>query len=183
MCQISWATAFGRKMAAMRSKTGLSDSHRKVVDDVEVYGWHFLGVLPEGDRPGWGYTIGLHETHQHPELIVFGLGATTMHKLLSNAVARIEEGIRFADGASDDEILERYPATFRAVHPMWFPSMVGYAGWFYEGFNFPLLQLFWPDAAGAFPWEPACNPTVAALQPRLFLADPIAAGAAWLMEQ
>ncbi len=40
------------------------------------------------------------------------------------------------------------------------------------------VQIFWADEAGRMPWEPTCNPAVAAMQPKLF-EDPTSVPPVW----
>lgn len=40
-------------------------------------------MLPEDDQPGWAYTVGLSQTFEHPELILFGLPLDVAHVLLN----------------------------------------------------------------------------------------------------
>ena len=53
----------------------------------------------------------------------------------------------------------------------WVPTFLGNAAWFYRSPDFPVLQCFWPDAQGRFPWDPACDPDWRQDQPLLYEAD------------
>jgi len=44
---------------------------------------------------------------------------------------------------------------------------LGYAIWFYNGRQFPVLQLVWPDKTGRFPGEEGVAESLATLQPLL----------------
>ncbi len=50
-------------------------SFQQVLDDtrdhVRRFGWAVRGVEPEPTRPGWVYTVGLLDSYEHPELVVF----------------------------------------------------------------------------------------------------------------
>jgi hypothetical protein len=50
--------------------------------------------------------------------------------------------------------LEGYTIRFVEVEKDYYQNYVGYGGWFYNmSFDFPLLQLVWPDKQHKFPWE------------------------------
>lgn len=158
-----------------------SPAHARVVTDVRAYGWHVMKVLPGNNHPGWAYSIGLYRTFHQPEIIVFGLGGDTMHHLINNVGDRMRSGVTFLDGASDDELLNGYACVFRSVPRVWLDATVGFAQWFYAAADFPLLQLFWPDRHGSFPWEEQCESDIRALQPRLYVSNAEAGGAEWLL--
>lgn len=83
----------------------------KVHRDIERVGWSVIGVFPtEGDEPkaSYSYTIGLLETEQHPELIVFGLPPEQAHGILSCAVDLIREGTRLEAGRRYGRVLRGF---------------------------------------------------------------------------
>lgn len=166
----------------MKSRSELSKGERKIVDDVREHGWHVVNVLPERGLPGWAYTIGLYQTYRQPEVILFGLRGETMHGLLNNVGEKVQAGHEYVDEETDEELLTGYLCSFRKVLPKWYEQTVGFGRGFYGGSRFPLLQLFWPDRAGKFPWEPKCDDAIRNLQPRLFESDVKLAGAGWFME-
>src|SRR4051812_6402691 len=70
----------------------------KVQADIEQFGWHLMQVFAHDEWPAWCYTIGLHRTYGHAEIIMFGLSFDTMRKAIAGIVQRIQEGGRFAVG-------------------------------------------------------------------------------------
>jgi hypothetical protein len=56
---------------------------------------------------------------------------------------------------------------FIAVHKEHYPHYVGYAGWFNQGWDFPLMQLVWPDKQHLYPWQEGFNPYWQFKQPLL----------------
>jgi hypothetical protein len=134
-------------------KSKLDDADRKLLADVAEYGWHCLHVHGE-DGPSWSFSIGIFQTWQHPELVVFGLKDTTAHNLLTQLVDRIKTDESFAAGHDYADVLEGYRCRFVQVDPQWYSAFLGYAQWFYEADDgFPVLQLIWPDKHGRYPWE------------------------------
>ena len=60
--------------------------------------------------------------------------------------------------------------------------MVGYARWFYEGDDFPVVQCIWPDKQQNYPWQSKFKAKWAWSQPFLFHGDPVSARAVELIE-
>jgi hypothetical protein len=157
--------------------TATSPSDEKCLADVRQYGWHVVKILETGDTPPWCFTVGLHRSFGHPEIITFGLPLDTGHAVLNIAGQAAKTGRRFTTGTPYDDFLDGYPCELRTVDPVWYRWFVGYAMWFYGGEPFPLLQLFWPDRHGTFPWAAAPDHWLRSQQPLLYEADEVAAGA------
>ena len=47
--------------------------NEKTRQDLAEYGWHRLGIERDETTPACAHTIGLHETFNHPEIVVLGL--------------------------------------------------------------------------------------------------------------
>src|SRR6185369_10283594 len=155
----------------------LSATEQRILANVDNDGLHVEKVVaPKKGSPGWAYSIGLHKTMQQPDVIIFGLRPETMEQLIENTAERMREGVVYADGTQDEELLQGYTCVFKSVREIWYDVTVKHARWFYGGSAFPLLQLYWPDRNGKFPWDPKCQPEVRALQPRLHVADIEASG-------
>ena len=129
--------------------------------DVAEYGWHCVGVL---DAPPFTYTVGLFATYNHPELTVAGLPPQTAHAVLAAAVRVIASEAQLADGQERTDILDGFPARFRALVPADCSVSFAVANDFYGRDDIPRLQLLWPDQAGHFPSAAACVPDIAAAQ-------------------
>lgn len=135
-------------------KSHLDATDRKLLADVEEYGWHCLHVHGEGELPYWTFSIGVFRTWQHPELVVFGIRDTVAHDLLTDLVERVKRGESFRHGREHDDVLEGFSCRFLRVDPQWYSAFLGYAQWFYEAEDgFPVLQLVWPDKQHRYPWE------------------------------
>jgi hypothetical protein len=92
---------------------------------------------------------------------------------LQNAVNAIgkqaKSGKRHEIGANYRTLLVSAIANFRMVDPTQYREHLGYAIWFYEGMNFPAMQVFWPDETGHFPWSENSDGWISTTQPRLDL--------------
>ena len=136
--------------------------------DVEAFGWHVVMVSGGGD-PGFLFTIGLWQTWQHPEILLFAPGEDPqgMAGRLQAVAQRVKAGETFEAEAFYEGLFGAHPGTFRPVAQGWYPYFLGTAMAFYEGYDFPVLQLFWPDQGGHFPWDPGFTPALAPFQPLL----------------
>lgn len=139
--------------------------------DVREYGWSLASI---GDHnPPFQYTIGLMESHRHPEFIVFGLDADNAHALFSGLIGEIRAGRSFAEAGIQTIKLggNEYRVGFRRVHPTQHERYLGFAMAFVRNISrigeLQAMQAFWPDESGKFPFEAGCDLAVYELQPRL----------------
>src|SRR6266571_6248544 len=131
----------------------LSAGSRKVIHDVNTYGWHVVKVSSSGDNPDWAFSIGLFHTFHHPEVLMFGLRLDLMHHLINTLAAEIRGGCIIAADGEHGDLLKGYRCAFKVVEKMWYGHVLGYATWFYNGYGFPTLQCFWPDKDRRYPWD------------------------------
>jgi hypothetical protein len=146
-------------------------SMKRIYDDVATFGWHVVAISPDAQSPEFAFTIGLFRTFAHPEMVVFGLPMKVAHGVLTTCVQRIKEGLRFEAGQVRDDILNNHRATFLDVATRFYPEYLGSAIGFYDGLDFPVLQLVWPDKNDQFPWDPACDPAFIGTQAILSATD------------
>jgi hypothetical protein len=135
--------------------------------DIATYGWHVIEVAEDDEGPGFAFTIGLYRRFQHPELIVFGLALDTMHLMLNAAGEAVRAGRTYAAGQNYEDVLEGYACTFRPVPSRHYEAFLGYARWYYEGDDFPTLQLVWPDREHRYPWAAPTDAWIRDAQPVL----------------
>jgi len=65
------------------------------------------------------------------------------------------------------DFLEEYNVQFLPVSKDRYSDYSGYGHWFYKGWDFPVLQIVWPDKQSFFPWEESFNPDWRFKQPLL----------------
>lgn len=143
------------------------DVEQRVRGDIARHGWHVVIVPPEDDAPGWAHSIGLTERWDHPELLVFGSAPQQLGALVNALGQRVRSGHAFVAGEELEGVLDALPFAIRAVAPRWVPTFLGNAAWHYRREDLPVLQGFWPDRNGHFPWQAECLPEVASEQPQL----------------
>jgi hypothetical protein len=146
---------------------GLSDHDKSVLQRREEHGWFVNMIAGDSDGPGFAYSFGLYQEFQHPEIIVFGLDSAIMHAIINDAGDQIRKGARFREGDVTGELLRGYNCAFRQVNTLQYHDTCSWAVWFYGNSDFPVLQLFWPDKKGRFPWDEDFTDSMRELQPDL----------------
>lgn len=134
------------------------EAKKKYLELIKEVGWAVVGV-PMGERgPFMVYTIGLEETFDHPELVVFGLAPEIAHQFFHILVKEIKAGNPLKPG-------EKYTDLTGGGLPMIFyplaPEKVSelrVLTWFVAEHAkkkkiSPPLQMIWSDPAGLLPWE------------------------------
>lgn len=137
---------------------------KAIFEDVAQYGWHVVAVYAEGDAPEFAFSIGLFETYGHPELVIFGLEMHKAHGVIASCRERIQEGAALEAGQVRTDVLIGYSVAVLPVEQCFYSDYLGSAIGFYDGFDFPALQLVWPDKNNRFPWEPEFDESLAHLQ-------------------
>lgn len=139
-----------------------------IIDNIDKFGCHLISIEVDNYLPGFVYSIGLYKRFVHPELICFGLKTEVMASILNHACDLIKEGEVLTPNKLYPGFLDGYNIQFLEVDKEYYPNYVGYGGWFYNmSFDFPLLQLVWPDKQHRFPWDMSFNPDWKFKQPLL----------------
>jgi hypothetical protein len=146
-----------------------TEEERKHIEaNIEKYGCHICILEPTKYLPGFAYSIGLYKKFNHPEIICFGLKEELLCSVINHACDLISKGEKFEELNLFDGFLANYNIQFLPVNKDYYQNYVGYGGWFYGNtFDFPLLQLVWPDKQSLFPWQDGFNPNWKFKQPLL----------------
>ena len=140
----------------------------RILQDIAKYRLHVAFVESDGYSPRFGYSIGLFKEFNHPELLVIGLDLESTGAIINSAKKEIEKGTKFLEGINYPDFLVDLPIRFVDVQLAHYPDYLGYAGWYNDNsFDFPTLQIVWPDREGNFPWEPDFNKNFKFKQPLL----------------
>ncbi len=145
-------------------------AERKFISDINRVGWNVTNVLKVSGEtgPDWSFSCGLYHTFHHPEVVIFGLHSDNSTRIINTIGKEVSGGAKFEPRAESNSILEGYPCTFREVAIHNYHDYLGWTIWFYEQVPFPVLQCFWPDKGGFYPWDARCNAFVSESQPLLF---------------
>lgn len=139
-----------------------------IINDIKEHQLHISYVQSDGYSPRFGYSIGLFKEFNHPELLLIGLDDTSTGAIINSIKDEIENGTRFIEGINYPGFLVNFPIQFLAVEKEHYQDYLGYAGWYNDqSFDFPALQVIWPDKNGNFPWEDDFNERFKFVQPLL----------------
>lgn len=138
-----------------------SMSKEKIKENILEHGWHFLFVFdPKGEREDFSYTIGLEESFNHPEIMIFGLKKDSSHAILTDIVEDIKSGVRM----EPDKILSNViggdlDVMFKPIISSAYKEYLGTATKYYSK-PFRAQVMFWPDKANKLPTESGCEITI-----------------------
>jgi hypothetical protein len=154
-----------------KKREGLKPQDAKFLEMIEEHGWAVTRVAPRVGEEGecFAYSAGLFFRFGQPEIVMFGLSLETMHLVINSIGRQMKEGVKFVPEQSFDDLLDKYPCQFKYVDKSHYREHLGWTSWFYESHDYPVLQCFWPDRDGRFPWDEECRAGTRALQPFLFL--------------
>ena len=65
------------------------------------------------------------------------------------------------------DFLADFAVRFVTVDKACYQDYFGYASWFYKSWDFPALQIVWPDKKAPYPWDEGFNPDWKSAQPLL----------------
>ncbi len=142
-------------------------AEKKIISDVAEYGFHIAQFDGDGYSPSFAYTIGLFKTYGYPELICFGLNLNLLHSVLWSGKELLDKQPEFDQSVGYPDFLGDYDVRFLTVHKAWYKDYFCYGHWFNQGWDFPALQIVWPDKQALFPWEEDFNLAWKAGQPLL----------------
>ncbi|MEC7755367.1 MAG: DUF4262 domain-containing protein [Bacteroidota bacterium] len=141
---------------------------KQIISDIQEHGVHIAYVDTDGYTPRFGYSIGLYKEFNHPELIIIGLPPESIGVIINEVKSEIEKGTIYIEDVRYTGFLCGYPIQFVRVSPSYYQDYVGFAGWYNDSsFDFPLLQVVWPDKEHHFPWDDDFNPRLKFQQPLL----------------
>ena len=153
-------------------REGLQKIDQDFLRNIEEYKWHVMSVAPRVEEEGdiWSYSTGLFYHFKHPEIIVVGERIELMYRMINAIGDRVQAGEKFRPEEGYADIIADYDCQFRTVHVSQYWSYVNFACWFYDNdeTSFPLLQCFFPDMQGRFPWEEGCEEWAIEAQPLLY---------------
>src|SRR2546423_4164811 len=104
----------------------LTDQDKKLVSDVEIYGWHVVKVIGDKTGPGFGYSVGLYKSFKHPEILIVGLDLELIHSLINNIGYEIRTGKVFQPNNFYSDIIDGFDCYFTSVENRYYRDYVGY---------------------------------------------------------
>jgi len=138
-----------------------------ILKDIEENQLCVAYIDTDGYNPRFGYSIGLFKQFKHPEILLIGLDSNSTEAIINNAKNRIAEGTKFIEGVKYADFLIDVPVQFVEVQKAHYPDYLGYASWYNDYQDYPVLQMVWPDKAGHFPWDDTFSESLQFAQPLL----------------
>ena len=132
-------------------------------------GFAFLSIGQDGDTPPFSYTVGITETYERPELIIFGVSQSVANAVFNGFVAKIKNSECFNDGDIVVELLNM-PVAIKAVSKEIAMPFALNVGSRYRGSRHvpSFQQIVYPDQSGKFPWEPGYDEGMGQIQLELW---------------
>ncbi len=131
----------------------MSTYSNQIKSDLKKYGVHIIHVLAEDEEPGFSYTIGLYELHNKPELIMIGQEQDLHQVILNNMAYDYKEGRTLTNGNMEKDILDDYECLVIDVDKKNYEEYLGIAMDYYNGDDFPVMQIIWPTQSGMLPTD------------------------------
>jgi Domain of unknown function (DUF4262) len=129
---------------------GVSEADEGTIRNVEQFGCSIVQVKASNAGPGWSYTVGVYDTSGKPEVITVGLREKTALVLLNEAAKRLRADTDLTRGRHR-EMVGEVECEFRPVDPKWVKHLMGWALWYYDHAEFPVLQAVYPDRENRSP--------------------------------
>lgn len=155
---------FRKKKLDPRLPTPEDDYDRAVLADIARVGWSVI-CIDDGPTP-YQFSLGLYHSHNHPEIIIFGLPRDTGGYIINQVGGMVLLG----NTIEPDRYYDDYTNTgnyFKTVDPEYYGDYCGYCRWLYRGSDFPMYQCVWPLKTGEYPWDDGYPPEGAEIQPLL----------------
>jgi hypothetical protein len=143
------------------------ETDRTIFGHLDRVGWAVICIPDDDEGPGFAYSLGLYETHGHPEVILIGMKTQTMYDLVNWIGKRVALGHRFEPGMPVEEVINKFAVWFLPVAGQHYREYLGYANWYYGSTTYPALQCVWPDMEGRLPWDEGVHPGIHEKQPLL----------------
>ncbi|RFZ92343.1 DUF4262 domain-containing protein [Mucilaginibacter conchicola] len=133
------------------------DYEQIVIDNIAKYGCHLTLIESNGYTPAFIYSIGLYQNYGHPEIICVGLDINVMAAIINGAKDMAAAGETIVTGKLYQGFLQDYDVQFLEVQELNYFDYLGFGSKFYQGIDYPVLQMVWPDKQNKFPWEDGFN--------------------------
>ena len=151
----------------MNLEQNVNEKEQKAADDIEKYGCHILHVKEDAEGPRFSYSIGINETADRPDIIIFGLKKDLAVWVINEYYRRVKEGEVFEPSQFYSGFIESHDITFLEVAKEYYKECLGWGLWYYRGDDFRMMQLVFPSTSGLWPWDDGAPEDFIWLQPLL----------------
>lgn len=132
---------------------------KKIVEDIQKFGWHVVSVACDNPKDHFCYTIGLYKSFGFPELVMKGLPLETMHRLINDVIKNKPD---FSDINRQPLIVSNLLRNNLnlCVHKIDLESIQEHIFYCCD-YNLPNLfdvcQVYWPDSNNRLPTDEQCD--------------------------
>ncbi|MFT3736684.1 MAG: DUF4262 domain-containing protein [Rhodocyclaceae bacterium] len=143
------------------------EHHIKLMENIKEFGCQVMHIAEEDELPPFAYSVGVQLSTGAPEVIVVGLKQPMAHFVVNEYNRRVRQGERFVPGQLYSGFLEGFDILVSEVHRSQYDEYFGMAFRLYEGPDFDVLQIVWPNTAGVWPWDAEASEWLRQRQPIL----------------
>ena len=118
-----------------------NDLLKETKQNIDKFGLQVIMVSSTNYSPSFAYSIGLWKTHNHPEIICFGLPDDLGHAVINDVAEIIKRDGRIQTGEDYTDIFKDSRATFFQVDKRNVQDYFGVALEYYRGGQFEAIQL------------------------------------------
>jgi len=168
------------KLAGFEWQDPENDWDMTLYRDIVRQGCTILQITSDEGKPDinseFVYSVGFYLNLKHPEFLIMGILGDSVGNFMKSLFHYVESGktiseghtVRHDFGTDEKKMIAKWVSRERYF------DYLGWGCWFYRSLlwkvrpiaehKFPVLQLFWPDKNGFYPWEPDCNPVAKRVQ-------------------
>jgi Domain of unknown function (DUF4262) len=154
----------------------MDEPDRKILEDIEKFGCSVMHIAAEDDLPPFAFSVGITRSANAPEVIVIGLKEPMAHFVVNEYNRRVRGGEAVTPGQKYTGFVEGFEVLGIDVHASNYDEYLGYNLWLYQGPNFKVVQLVYPNTSGVWPWEKPVGDWFRSWQP--LLNEPVEASEA-----
>ena len=131
----------------------MDERDRKILEDIEQFGCSVMHIAAEADLPPFAFSVGITRSASAPEVIVIGLKQPMAHFVVNEYNRRVRGGEPVIADQRYSGFIEGFDILAVSVHASNYDEYLGYDLWLYQGPNFNVIQLVYPNTSGVWPWE------------------------------
>lgn len=151
------------------TRTGLRNYVDDARDKLKTMGWLVQAVGGGQGEPAFSYSMGLSTKFDHPEIAIVGFDPELCRQIINEAASLVRDhGVQFRAPVLASGVIRDFDVAFRPVTAASSREKCRAGRTILETTDYPLVQLFFPDPEGYFPWQRKCDRKYAKFQTGFF---------------